>query len=63
MGRNLRLGKHTPRKGLFNIVNNNGEMLDGKLAADYINQYYTNVGEHYLQNSKILGLKASSSEH
>ena len=45
MGRNLRLGKHTPRKGLFNIVDNTGNMLDGKMAADYINQYYTNVGD------------------
>ena len=39
MGRNLRLGKHTPKKGLFKIANEKGEMLEGKIAADYMNQY------------------------
>ena len=45
MGRKLRLGKYTPKKGLFNFVNDKGCMLEGKIAADYMNQYYTNVGE------------------
>ena len=45
MGRNLRLGKHTPKKDLFKIANEKGEMLKGKIAADNMNQYHTHVGE------------------
>ena len=52
MGRNLRLGKHTPKKGLFKIANEKGEMLEGKIAADYMNQYYTHVGENLSKNFK-----------
>ena len=52
MGKNLRLGKHAPRKGLFHIVNDEGELLGRKSAANYMNQYYTNVGEKLSANFK-----------
>ena len=52
MGRNLRLGKHGPRKGLFHIVGDEGELLDGKSAANHMNRYYTSVGEKLSVNFK-----------
>ena len=52
MGRNLRLGKHTPKKGLFNIVNDKREMIEGKIAADYMNQYCTKEGEDLSKHFK-----------
>ena len=45
MGRNLKLGKHSSKKGLHHIANEQGELVDGVSAADYMNQYYTNVGD------------------
>ena len=52
MGRNLRLGKHAPKKGLFNITNDKGEKLEGNSAVDYMNQYYTNIGGKLSMNFK-----------
>ena len=52
MGRNLQLGKHTPKKGLFRIANEKGEMLEEKIAADYMNRYYTHVCENLYTNFK-----------
>ena len=45
-------GKHTPRKGLFNIVDSKGETLQGISAADYMNRYYTEVGVNLASNFK-----------
>ena len=44
--------EHTPKKGLFKIANEKGEMLEGKIAANYMNQYYTPVGENLSKNFK-----------
>ena len=37
-------GRSKSRKGLSNIVSENSELLDGKEAANFMNNYYTNAG-------------------
>ena len=40
MGRNSKLGKYAPSTGLHEIKTDDGEIIKGVDAANYINEYY-----------------------
>ena len=45
MGTNLKMGKHAPTNSFTKIKDTNGNLLENKEAANFINTYFTNIGE------------------
>ena len=44
IGRNLHIGKHKPKSGLTAVKDKNGEIVNGKAAAEVMNSYYVTMG-------------------